>query len=434
MTNIEIVWNYLYKQIKNPYGTAGLMGNLKAESNFNPRNLQNSFEKILGLNDEQYTKQVDNGKYTNFIYDKAGYGLAQWTYWSLKKQLYDFTKKKNTSIGDLNTQLEFLIYQLSTYYPTVWNTLINCKDIQTASNIVLTQFERPKDQSLKIQQQRLYYGVEIYDQFIGKGEDMKIVDNLTTSNYQKGNNRKIKYIVIHYFGSLGTAKNISNYFKNPAAKSSAHYCVDEKDIIYRSVKDEDIAWHCGTRKGYKHPECRNANSIGIEVRPCKINKSNIVASDTDWYFDPRAIENTVQLVKQLMQKYNIPADRVIRHYDVTGKLCPRPLCGIDMNSYYKTSGDYQWQLFKQKIGDNININEEDEDDMTQDKFNEMMEVYLNQQAEKDASSWSNTERTWAESKGYIKGDNLNRKMYKKFMTREEMIVVLYRIMKDKGLV
>lgn len=64
----------------------------------------------------------------------------------------------------------------------------------------------------------------------------------------------------------------------------------------------------------------------------------------------------------------------------------------------------------------------------------MMEVYLNQQAEKDASSWSNTERAWAESKGYIKGDNLNRKMYKKFMTREEMIVVLYRIMKDKGLV
>ena len=134
-----------------------------------------------------------------------------------------------------------------------------------------------------------------------------------------------------------------------------------------------------------------------------------------------------------MQKYNIPADHVIRHYDVTGKLCPRPLCGTDMNSYYRTSGDYQWQLFKQKIGDNININEEDED-MTQDKFNEMMEVYLNQQAEKNASSWSDTERTWAESKGYIKGDNLNRKMYKKFMTREEMIVVLYRIMKDKGLV
>ena len=105
MTNIEIIWNYLYKQIKNPYGTAGLMGNLKAESNFNPKNLQNSFEKTLELNNEQYTKQVDNGKYTNFIYDKAGYGLAQWTYWSLKKQLYDFTKKKNTSIGDLNTQL-----------------------------------------------------------------------------------------------------------------------------------------------------------------------------------------------------------------------------------------------------------------------------------------------------------------------------------------
>ena len=72
--------------------------------------------------------------------------------------------------------------------------------------------------------------------------------------------------------------------------------------------------------------------------------------------------------------------------------------------------------------------------MTQDKFNEMMNTYINEQAEKDASSWSKDARNWAESKGFIKGDDKGRAMYKKFITREEMIVVLYRVMKEKGLI
>ncbi len=60
------------------------------------------------MTDEEYTTAVDNGKYTNFIKDKAGYGLAQWTYWSRKENLFDFCKRKNKSIGDINAQLDFL--------------------------------------------------------------------------------------------------------------------------------------------------------------------------------------------------------------------------------------------------------------------------------------------------------------------------------------
>ena len=75
-----------------------------------------------------------------------------------------------------------------------------------------------------------------------------------------------KYIVIHYFGALGTAKGVSEYFKTPGIQASAHYALDEGDTIYRCVRDKDIAWHCGANK-YKHPECRNSNSIGIEARP-----------------------------------------------------------------------------------------------------------------------------------------------------------------------
>ena len=53
------------------------------------------------MTDKQYTKAVDNGTYTNFIHDSAGYGLAQWTYWSLKEDLYNLCKERNKSISDI---------------------------------------------------------------------------------------------------------------------------------------------------------------------------------------------------------------------------------------------------------------------------------------------------------------------------------------------
>ena len=97
-TNEEKIWNYLKSKIENDYGVAGLMGNLYAESGLKSNNLQNTYEKSLGLSDIQYTKKVNDGSYTNFVKDKAGYGLAQWTYWSRKQNLLDYAKKKNKSI------------------------------------------------------------------------------------------------------------------------------------------------------------------------------------------------------------------------------------------------------------------------------------------------------------------------------------------------
>ena len=74
------IHDYLQKKGLNEYGIAGLMGNLFAESGLNPRNLQNSYENVLGMNDNAYVAAVDNGTYTNFVQDKAGFGLAQWTF------------------------------------------------------------------------------------------------------------------------------------------------------------------------------------------------------------------------------------------------------------------------------------------------------------------------------------------------------------------
>lgn len=177
-----------------------------------------------------------------------------------------------------------------------------------------------------------------------------IKDALTPCNHGAGGN-KPKYLVIHYFGALGSAASVAEWFRNPSARASAHYAVDEGNIIYRCVKDTDVAWHCGD--GSLHPECRNWNSIGIEIRPKKRRTGSTGAWDRDWYFDERAIENALWLIRRLMKQYKIPMENVIRHYDVSGKMCPRPFVGSDVNTYYNTTGDVQWQRFKERIEDEV---------------------------------------------------------------------------------
>ena len=72
-------------------------------------------------------------------------------------------------------------------------------------------------------------------------------------------------------------------------------------------------------------------------------------------------------------------------------------------------------------------NEMEDEYMTQERFNEMMNEYLKTIAAEQPSSWSVKERAWAEKKGLINGDNKGNKMWKKFITREEFVAILYRL-------
>lgn len=161
--NDKIIWDYLIQRIRNPYGVAGLMGNLWAESGFKPDNLQNTYEKKLGLTDAEYTAAVDAGTYPDFSTDRAGYGLAQWTNGARKRNLHDYAKDAGKSIGDLSMQLDFLIHELTTGYKTVWDTLHTAASVQEASDIVLTKYERPADQSEAAKKRRTGYGLCFYD-------------------------------------------------------------------------------------------------------------------------------------------------------------------------------------------------------------------------------------------------------------------------------
>lgn len=164
-TNEEKIWNYLVGKGLSAAGAAGLMGNLYAESALNPKNLQNSYEKKLGYTDATYTTAVDNGSYGNFVHDSAGYGLAQWTFWSRKEGLLAFAQAAGKSIGDLEMQLDFLLKELTEGYKGVLDTLKTASDVQTASDSVLLNFERPADQSTAVKNKRAGYGQNYYKKY-----------------------------------------------------------------------------------------------------------------------------------------------------------------------------------------------------------------------------------------------------------------------------
>lgn len=159
------IWDKLKSAGLSDAGVAGLMGNLKAESNLIPNNLQNTFEKKLGFTDDSYTAAVDSGKYVKFANDGAGYGLAQWTYHTRKAALLTFAKAQGTSVGDLDMQLDFLLKELLESYPVLFGELRTATNVQSASDAVLTQFERPADMSASVMLKRAEYGISFYNEF-----------------------------------------------------------------------------------------------------------------------------------------------------------------------------------------------------------------------------------------------------------------------------
>lgn len=164
-TDEKAIWDFLFAKIGNAYGVAGLMGNLYAESALRSNNLQNSYENKLGFTDSSYTTAVDNGSYDNFVRDSAGYGLAQWTYWSRKEALLKYAQGKKKSIGDLTTQLEFLYKELSESYKAVLSTLKTAKTVRAASDAVLIKYERPANMGDSVQVKRAEYGQKYYDKY-----------------------------------------------------------------------------------------------------------------------------------------------------------------------------------------------------------------------------------------------------------------------------
>lgn len=194
------------------------------------------------------------------------------------------------------------------------------------------------------------WGLTQYDITEQKGSEkvMEINKHLTDYNHNSGELSRIKFIVIHYVGALGGAKQNCEYYAAGNRNASAHYFVGFSGEIWQSVEDQNVAWHCGTQNGYKHPDCRNANSIGIELCVRKKNTTPpLSATAKDWYFEDATVAAAEELTRYLMNKYGVPVGNVIRHYDVTGKICPNP--------YVYNETKHTWAAFKSIVGNSAEV-------------------------------------------------------------------------------
>lgn len=164
---------------------------------------------------------------------------------------------------------------------------------------------------------------------------MNIQDKLLTVNpYSRSGEKqnKIEYIVIHWVGNAGSSAIANrNYFENLKTThktyASSHYVIGLDGEIIRCIPDDEVAFHAGSYS-------MNRKSIGIE--DCH--------PDWNGQFNTATYNSLVELCASLCKQYNIPITNVIRHYDVTGKNCPK---------YYVENQD-AWNKLRQDIQNKIN--------------------------------------------------------------------------------
>lgn len=438
----EKIWTYLKSKGLNDYGAAGLMGNLYAESGLNPKNLQNSYEKKLGYTDAQYTAAVDNGKYKNFVKDSAGYGLAQWTYWSRKQALIDFCKTAGTSIGDLDMQLNFLWKELSDGYRGVINVLMNATSVIEASNTVLLQFERPADQSTSVQLKRAEYGQAYYDKYANKNQEggSVVMSNSSLVSYTKispnkssPRNHSIDRISIHCVVGQCSVETLGNIFAPTSRQASSNYGIGLDGKIGMYVEEKDRSWCTSSSSNdnravtievasdtydpYKVTDAAYASLLDLVTDICKRNgKTKII-----WFGDkektlsytPKPNE-MVMTVHRWFANKSCPGDYLYnKHPEIAAEVNRRLSCG------------------------NAGIEEEDED-MTLETFKKLMNEYRAELRDNDCGSWSKEAREWAIATGLFAGgdplpDGTPNYMWADMPSREQIAQLFYRFAQRNGL-
>lgn len=250
------IYRKLKAAIGNDYGVFGLMGNLMAESGLKANNLQNSYNKKLNISDEDYTMVVDEGAYPDFVTDKAGYGLAQWTYWSRKQKLLQYAQAYGCSIGDENMQVDFMIGELMASYPSVLNVLKTATSIREASDCVLTQYERPADQSESVKAKRAAYGENLMKQLlegnmITEGKE-EVIMGYTNSplvsytrlspNHSGQRTHAIDRITPHCVVGQCSVETLGNIFAPTSRQASCNYGIGADGRVGMYCEEKNRSW------------------------------------------------------------------------------------------------------------------------------------------------------------------------------------------------
>jgi N-acetylmuramoyl-L-alanine amidase CwlA len=173
-------------------------------------------------------------------------------------------------------------------------------------------------------------------------------DRTYTTTKTTKRTKPIEYIVIHSTAMPTTdASGVAKAFANTTKDKSTHYVVDEHSC-YHLVSDDAkyYTWHCGS-KSYR-PGCsaRNANSIGVDLCDrgfAGVNLNSV--TDPKWYFPYSTLHNAIAVLTYLCSTYHLTADKIVRHYEVTGKHCP--ICMTQDNRQFL----FDW--LKEEVGRNL---------------------------------------------------------------------------------
>ena len=418
LTVEEQIWNFFKEKGFNDYGIAGLMGNLYAESALNPMNLENYYETRLGYTDASYTRAVDNGSYTNFVNDSAGYGLAQWTYYTRKRDLLNYVKSKSKSIGDLETQLEFLYKELEQdFQRSVFSVLLNAESVLEASNAVLINFERPTDQSVSVQERRSVFGQLYYDKY--HSTEIVITEAEDILNIARG-----EIGVTEYPPRSNNVKYNTRYWgKEVYGDEDWPWCMAFVWWVFDEAKLNSLFFDGG-----KTASCptfyRWASKTG------RWYTSNYKPGDIVIFRFSSSGYDHVGIVEQVLgggTYITIEGNTSLTDDDNGGAVMRRTRYSSQIVGGYRPA-------YKVKV---VETPQEDEE-MTQEKFNEMfmtaMKAYRATLRDNDSGAWSNDDKAWVIQNGIFQGsgpdaDGNPNYMWEDFLTREQAAALMHRLSK-----
>lgn len=175
-------------------------------------------------------------------------------------------------------------------------------------------------------------------------------------------NRKVRYLAIHYTAGASSAPGRAIHMKDSWEKSrraSADFGVDDRDMVQFNPDILNYkCWSVGDKKnpysggGQLYGIATNGNTISIEI--CSSLKSGYDASKVNhegWYYTDKALDNAVKLSKILMKKFDIPIERVVRHYDISGKICPGIVGwnNAKLNNSKQNNNSQKWLEFKNRL-------------------------------------------------------------------------------------
>lgn len=311
------IWDYFMEKLGNAYGVAGLMGNLYAESALRSNNLQQTYEQKLAYTDATYTSAVDDGSYGGFVKDCAGYGLAQWTYYTRKQKLLDYARNKKKSIGDFDMQLDFLYKELSESYKAVWNDLKTATSILVASNSVLMKFERPANQSESAQKKRAEYGQKYFDKYADKAVATTPVAPTIPESLKFKNGDIVKFAGGKHYSSANAMNGV--VVKASKAKITNVYATGKHPYHCRAVND--VGAYIGGVYGWV--DANTLSEIKVATKPTasvKIKKGDIVsiAKDAKYYGGIKDVPDWV-IAKKWIVCEDPDGSRIVIDKSVDGK-------------------------------------------------------------------------------------------------------------------